>query len=129
MKLNEPELRLPNWEPGVPFTLADGQVWQLRRPKVAVKVVFRDDGTTRNIATTSLGPEFHNAMVIFKSDDDPLLGALLLGIAMLRANYNLTGEQAADLLPWVPEDEANKEHWEGIIDAAVGNAPKPSPGG
>jgi hypothetical protein len=133
MKLDEQTLRRADWRDGAKVTLSDGQAWTLPRPRV--RWVPRVGKTGRIDYGASAGGD--------KNDDEAL--DVLLGIKevdnhewvrlrfelayrRLTANYDLSPEQACELLSLDFCDPAEHKRWEPITDCLRGSsAPKPSP--
>jgi hypothetical protein len=125
--LNEPSVRRPTFEPGVPVVLEDGQPWQLPRPRVRWRMVVREDVKILE-GNTHFGPEFDSLRerINASENDGDYLGASFEAAAwLLRRNYALNENEALSLLAYDVEDGTNQDMWEAIYDVIWGRAPKP----
>ena len=134
MPLDEQKLRRPDWKPGVPVKLGDGQVWELRKPRVRWVPVRQPDGAMKTRATAhELGPECDQLVgVIFgdlESERFTFADARFeLLCRLLTVNYHLTDKDLQELLYLnEEEDAANKEMWINLGAVAAGRSPKPTP--
>lgn len=110
----ESECRKPGWSDWIAVKLADGQEWNLPRPKVEYLPVFVDDEPTYQgvPGRLSFGVQFERGHSAMEAAGDPAerLQALAEVVAgLLLQNYDLTTEQLEDLLPLVVhEDDPTK---------------------
>jgi hypothetical protein len=137
--LNEVSLRRPGFVPGTPIRLADGQVWQFRRPRVRFVPAHHESGLA--VFLTGLRDGFSGLLdrreEMLKPESESTLAELAeveleLGGRMLLANYDLTTEQLAEVLQFSYERHEDPEGWsirEAVMDVAEGNGPKPSTAG
>lgn len=140
--LSEADCRKPGFVPGTPIQLADGQVWQFRRPRVRFVPAHHESG----LRVFLTGPRDGFAELLdrrtdlfekVKQGEGPGLDAIAdveleLGARMLLANYGLDREQLADVLQFSYDKEGDPEAWgirEAVMDVAEGNGPKPSTAG
>lgn len=142
-KLNEVEKRRPDFVPGTPVVLADGQAWSLRRPRVWFIV---DDGNASGWRAClelddgddyqSLLDALYGARAIYNdgADDGSVIirSQLNLGRRLLLANYDLTPEEVGRILRYAYDSSANPEGCrirDEVMAVAEGHGPKPSPDG
>jgi hypothetical protein len=140
-KLCEKERRRPDFVPGAPVTLADGQVWELRRP--VIRFIPDDNHASGFQVRLSLGADNRFGELIAQRDAafggegtaeiTAIVGIeLALARLMLLANYDLTAEQVGTLLQFGYDEEADPEGAalrDAVLDVAFGRGPKPPPGG
>ena len=133
MMLDEKALRRPEFVPGSPVVLADGQRWELRRPIVRfvpadnangfeTRLKLDDDGTfARQLA----------AMEAAETGLASVVAQLAIGRTLLVANYDLTDSQVGDLLQFGYDDSdpAGVAIRDAVMDVVWGNGPKPSAAG
>ena len=123
MKLDEQTQRLPDFQPGVLVTLADGQAWHFRSPRISFNPEPDGQGGYRfGRRQAWLGPQFTELLDQALTDPDniPMNSLLMLGILALRLNYDLTDEQAFSLLKFELDSEENQQMWSHIAGAATG---------
>lgn len=139
-KLDEQALRRPDFVPGAPVVLADGQTYYLRRPVVR----FVPDDTHESgfeVRLTLAGEDEFAALMkkreaAFESSEfvsvSEVAGAeLRVGRMILLANYDLTPDQVASLLQFGYDAEADPEGSEirdAVMDVATGRGKKPEAG-
>ena len=132
--LDETLLRRPDFQPGVPIRLRDGQNWHFSRPQVQWRKTRRDD-IPGQPPRTSVGAAFDDAMsAIDRAETTPerLAGLFALAEAMLLQQYDLTADDLAGLLVYDPADtpdpdlyeSENRSAWAAIVDVATGRAPR-----
>jgi hypothetical protein len=131
MTLNEQERRRPDFTPGLAVTMADGQKWNLPKPRHRFKPKIVD-GRVEIAGGATFGPESDDDMeVLFGvAESDPgeyIRVKFAMAVRLLRANYNLSDEELATLIVWEPGDEKSDARWSELNDALQGIAPKPSP--
>jgi hypothetical protein len=117
-RLDEQSLRRPNFVPGVPVFLGDGQQWELRKPLVrfvpddnsptgfATVLTIADDGTFQGL--------IDKHRISHESDGEKdvdvfIATELAIGRALLLANYDLTPPQVALLLQFGYDKENDPE--------------------
>jgi hypothetical protein len=153
-KLNEAEKRRSTFAGGVPVQMADGQFWHLPRPTVALRragpdatrVVVRVPGCDLQplLDRVAACHEFNERLSGITDQDEQdrewrsrpdlhLSGAELnLAHALLLANYDLTDDEADELVEFSYDPEGDPEAFErrrACTDVAYGRSPKPSPDG
>lgn len=126
--LDEHALRQPEWKPGNPVKLADGQTWHIRKPRLRLHPVFV--GQDAAIQTSLFGPELDPLVEIISGvaevDAHIWISARFTIVAkLLRENYELADADLFDLLVIDSEDEANREMWKVLTGIARGEGPKP----
>jgi hypothetical protein len=140
VKLDEQALRRPDFVPGTPVKLGDGQSWELRRPVVRFVPSANDAGFETRLRLE--GDDDYEALcrradaaarAVREGGEGastaPYIAAeLAMGRAILLGNYDLTPEQVADLLQFSydPADEAGWELRLSVLAVARGEGPKPS---
>lgn len=142
MACNEEEHRRPDFVPGSPVQLADGQIWQLRRPLVRfVPDDSNDSGfqVRLTLAGTDQYPALIKEFESFNDGGDRAISQgdiakteLAIGRLLLTSNYNLTSDQIADLLQIGFDEEDDPEGCAirgAILRVAFGNGPKLAAGG
>jgi hypothetical protein len=138
-KLDERALRREDFVPGSPVVLADGQEWELRCPLLRFS---RDNSHPSGfmVRLTMAGVDRFAELMerrkkVIEAEAD-LKVSDIVGIELevaellLTANYDLTPEQAADLLLFSYDDEADPEGCairDGCMDVAEGRGKKASP--
>jgi hypothetical protein len=139
--LDEKALRRPDFVPGSPVTLADGQIWFLRRP--VMRFVPNDDHESGFDVRLSLdGDTLYNDLMARRvaafgetgfADLASLVPVeLAIGKLLLLVNYDLTPAQLADLLQFgydADEDPEGMAIRDDVIAVAQGRGKKPSPAG
>jgi hypothetical protein len=139
-RLDERALRRPDFVPGMPVRLADGQQWELRRPLVCFEP---HDGPVGFRTCLSLDGDDDFQELIDRRDAAFADGAraeiaavagveLAIGRRLLLANYDLTPDQVRRLLRFAYDRDNNPEGVrirDEVLDVAYGNGPKPSPDG
>ncbi len=133
--LDEQALRRPGFEEGTAVTLADGQDWQLARPRVRLCPAANDQGW-KTVLTRPDGGVFAGLMDAYDNlSEEATVGEVArlelgLGKALLTANYELDDEQVGSLIQFAynakddPEGTACREAVMGVIFGY--GAPKPS---
>lgn len=116
-KLNETDLRRPDFVPGTSVTLADGQSWSLRRPArrflpddspEGFRTILVIPGNDRYATALRQREELFGAQGTNEVQVGQLVGIeLALGMTILLANYDLTAEQAASLLEFGYDEQAD----------------------
>jgi len=128
--IEEASRRRPGFAPGIPVKMADGQCWELPRPTVDLAPKFGDDGEMVLTRMTSLGPGFDGLLEELAGTaawTDTLLVTFKIGAHLLRANYELSGDELATLLRYRTGDDAGDDQGdmvEAIITVAAGRSPK-----
>jgi hypothetical protein len=130
--LDEKALRRPDFKPGVPVVLGDGQTWDLRKPRLRFIPVEKDGAVKSAGRSCELGPECDELVGIFFGDIetasiDFASARFDLTKRLLTANYLLSIEQLQDLVYVEPENKANEEMWTAISTVIAGRTPKPTP--
>jgi hypothetical protein len=131
--LDEKALRRPEWAPGVPVKLGDGQTWELRKPRVRWVPVRQGDGAMKTRGRAhELGPDCDEILgVIFGDQSDRFTFAdarFEIVCRLLAANYNLTDTDFQELLFISEEEDAvNAAMWAELTPIAAGHGPKPAP--
>jgi hypothetical protein len=131
--LDEKALRRPDWKPGISVKLGDGQVWEMRKPRIRWYPERRNGKTkTRPCGSHEFGPESDELLGVFfgdveSADWDFPTARFELAIRLLEPNYALNPEHYRDLL-WFERDNLDSdEMWSAIGAVIAGNAPKPMP--
>lgn len=128
---DEAAARRPDFEPGVPVTLADGQPWHFRRPTVEMYPAIGEGGSVS--VGYSFGPAYDAMMDDLEAAApgvDQVAALMKLAVHLLRPNYDLTPADYRALLPFRGGDEANAAMWQSIAATALGTGgKKPSGGG
>jgi hypothetical protein len=129
---DETALRRPEFAPGVPVRLGDGQTWEMRRPRIRW-YAQRKTGKARSVATShELGPESDDIFGVFfddtvSADWDFPSARFELAIRLLEGNYSLTDEHYRELLWYEPGNPESKDMWDAISSVIAGATPKPTP--
>jgi hypothetical protein len=128
---DEKALRRPEFQPGHKVMLADGQEWEIPKPRLRLRPRFEGGRVVGFSDLPSFGPE-HDELVetlfgLGEPEPDAWLTARweILG-RLLRANYDLTDGDLVELLA-IDDGPAEAERWAGITRALRGLAPKPLP--
>lgn len=142
--LNEAELRRPDFRPGTPVVLADGQAWHLRRPLIWF---VPDDGNPsgfRMCLEVEQNDDYQGLMDSLREGSDAIetegregqfkfiRAELAIGKRLLLANYDLSPEQVAVLMRFGYDKEGNPEGYrirDEVMAVAEGLGPKQSPDG
>jgi hypothetical protein len=131
--LDEKMLRRPDWKPGVPVVLGDGQTWELRKPRVRW-YPERADAKIKVLASGSheFGPESDELLGVYFGDVESMTwdfptARFELAIRLLEANYSVTNEHFRELLYFERDDPGNEEMWKSIGAIFAGSVPKPGP--
>lgn len=129
--IDEKTRRRAEFVEGYPVTLADGQLWNVPRPKLRFTPKFVD-GKVELAGGPTLGSDFDGDLeIIFGTVDVPgaefLRVKFSLAVRLLRVNYELSDSELAGLIVLEPGDPASDARWEELTNAMMGNAPKPSP--
>lgn len=122
----ESECRRPEFQGGIPVTLADGNEWLLPRPRLYVYPKFVD-GKPQLARGCEWGPDYLallDAAREARNGDDFLLAQFALAIDLLRRNYDLSDDELAELLRTETDGEASQQMWEEVSAVAAGAAPK-----
>ena len=134
-KIDEQASRRPDFVPGEPVTLADGQEWQLRRPVVEFAPADNDAGFTIHLSLDDDG-SFGAALAAIEALDDDASLSTLAGLELraarmaLLANYDLTTTQAGTLLRFGYESGTRGHSLrEDVMGVVWGRGPKRSAGG
>lgn len=138
-RLDERSLRRPDFAPGVPIVLSDGQEWHFPRP------VMRDFYPTINregelVLTpgSGFGPGYDalvDAFILADNPGDEHITLAALALDLLRRNYAIEATHLRYVLRLKrsgdPEAEANQEMWSAIAAVALGRdtGPKTTPVG
>lgn len=138
---DETALRRPG-AAGVAIALADGQTWLLARPRMRLVPTVDPAADPADLAELRFGPALRSGFgpaydqlldryVDADTDGVDSANALLaLAAYLLLTNYpGLDFDALADLLPFIPGDDANSAMWEAIAAVALGRGPKASPVG
>jgi hypothetical protein len=134
-KLDEVALRKPGFHEGVRVALADGQEWALPEFRYRFFPGRDDDGKIVAKGRVTYGPERDRDidLVLGALEVDPgdrLDAKLRVAAELLLANYDLTDDMLADLLPMEMGDEGLTTMWRDILLAIQGvSVPKASPVG
>ena len=116
---DEKALRRPDWLPGVPVKLGDGQIWELRKPRIRWYPQIAGDAVTTRGSSPDLGPECDELLGVFfgdfESDTIDFPSARFhLAIRLLCANYDVGNEHLRELLFVEQDDESNRGMWSDI---------------
>lgn len=138
---SEQECRRDGFESGTPVLLADGQAWQLPRPRVRMAPANNDQGFKRVLSRPD-GGGFAALMERYEALDgrgDDLrvselaAAELALGRHLLLANYDLGDDEVAGLVQFSYDEADDPEGYairEGVMGVVFGyGAPKPSAAG
>lgn len=128
-------LRRPDFVPGTPVLLLDGQEWQLRRPLVWFEPSDTDFGFRVSLTPDPAGDDFQALMerrdALFDKQEQPTTAAvaavdLTIAWRMLAANYDLSAKQAGRLLQFSYdlENELGCGLRRAVLDVAWGNGPR-----
>jgi hypothetical protein len=143
------------WRPGAEVTMADGQVWHLRKPlgrftlddgPRGYRTVFKlpgDDHFAEKMARLDACHEFNREVGDLpeaervdawsaRPDLHLAPAELAVAAALLLANYDLTRAEAASLLEFGYDPDEDPEGFalrEAVLGVAYGHAPKPRAGG
>jgi hypothetical protein len=131
---DEKALRKPGFAPGVSVKLGDGQMYEMRSPRLRF-YASRSGGKTKTVPTGvhELGPADDEILgVVFgdvESDTwDFPTARFELAIRLLEPNYNLTEEHYQALLWFERNNPESEEMWSAIMRVIAGNAgPKTTP--
>jgi hypothetical protein len=133
-RLDEEALRRPEFVRGVPIRLADGQDWQFPKPTIDLFPVVGQGGQvavggapTFDVQYDELVEAFFRARALGPAEQ--LQALFALGVDLLARNYDLRPEDYRRLLRFHAGHEAYEAMWQGILDVALGAAPKASPVG
>ena len=124
--LDEVALRLPTFTEGVRLKLADGQEWEVPRPRFALFPMFDADGSVRVASKTTFGPELEYFLEGDRNEEDPLedIGRRFkIMVKLLQANYDLKPEDLGRLLEFNMADPFLAEIWRGIGRVLIGQDP------
>lgn len=135
-KLDEKALRRPEFEPGIPIVLHDGQAWHFPELKLGAFRAVRVGNELDMRKVPDLGVEYAKLLDEYLEADAGFTSAMALytlALTLLSINYSLTFGEVATLLPMTteghPRHEANDEMWALISDAVLGRAKKATPAG
>lgn len=135
--LDETAHRRPDFVPGEPVKLADGQEWQLRRPLVSFEPYDSDEGF-RVCLSLEDDDTFQEMLdtreAAFDKDKadwaDSLIGIeIAIAKRLLLANYDLDSKAVGRLIKLAYTPESNPRAYmirEAIMDVAEGRGPKAS---
>ena len=132
-KLNEPSRRRSDcWRDGAKIVLADGQEWTIPKPRLRLRPRFESGKVVGVRDLPSYAPEDDELVeALFGVGDveaDVWLTARFELLArLLRANYDLTDLELAELLAIDGDDPASGERWTEITRVLRGLGPKPLP--
>ena len=134
LKIDEMSARRPDFVPGEPVLLADGQEWQLRRPVVEFAPADNDAGFTVHLTLDDDGSFGAALDAIEAMDDTASMSALVvleLKVArmVLLANYDLTPVQVGTLLRFGYDGGRAAKLREDVMDVVWGRGPKRSAAG
>ena len=134
LKIDEISARRPDFVPGEPVLLADGQEWQLRRPVVEFAPADNDAGFTVHLTLDDDGSFGAALDAIEAMDDTASMSALVvleLKVArmVLLANYDLTPVQVGTLLRFGYDGGRAAKLREDVMDVVWGRGPKRSAAG
>ena len=134
--LHESTARRPDWVEGVPILLENGEEWHFPRPIMQFRLSLDGGPPTPKPTSLDTNRRFSEAFWIKQSSlrDSMIRGAGLplgeavpligpLAVDLLKRNYDLTDDQALDLVLF-GADAANLEMWDQIIRVVLGIAPK-----
>ena len=143
---DEPSCRRPEFAPGVPVVLADGQAWELARPFVRFHYKPGPERFERRL-TLDGADGYGKLLTAYEAtesapEDETLetraervatrLGLMLaIGRELLVRNYSLTDADVAELMPMTgdKEDVVGRRITSEVMAVAMGDSPKPSPDG
>jgi hypothetical protein len=131
MNLDEAALRRPTWRDGHRITLSDGQEWTIPKPRLRLRPRF-EGGRVVGTRDVEYAPEDDGLVdTLFGAGDaepDAWIQARWELLArLLRANYDLSDLELAELVAIDPDDADGQERWTEITRALRGLGPKPSP--
>ncbi|WP_422931383.1 hypothetical protein [Singulisphaera sp. PoT] len=140
--LDEADYRRADFVPGEPVKLADGQVWQLRRPVIVFEAWDESDTGWRSSLSVEGTDDYQSLLdrrtALFKAAQETgtyrlaEAAAVELPIArrLLLANYDLDNSQVNKLLRFVYEEQHPLATVrDDVMEVAVGSGPKRSPDG
>ncbi len=126
----EQECRKADFEEGTPVLLADGQEWQLPRPRVRF-APSNDDSGFKVVSSRPDGGVFAGLLAKYnavRDSDDSTVGdyarcELALGSNLLRVNYDVTEDEVAELLQFSYDKAEDPQGWdvrEGVVGVVLG---------
>ncbi len=136
-RIDEQSRRRGDFRADVPVVLADGQVWHLKKPSILVGR-RKAEGATGYFTRSSFGPDYFEKIEAFyhaSTEDDPepyIAASFDLAIALLLQNYDLTEQEAEDLVLFdfnEPPDPVAAERRAVMLDTACGIQKKTSGAG
>jgi hypothetical protein len=124
----EESLRRPEWRPGAPITLLNGEVFQFRMPIIRVWRGPDESGTWRQFSGTDFGEEYDNTLNECESlafeRKDIFEHIFYFADRMLVMNYkDEIRNHYKHILYFTPEEPVKKVWWS-IYDLARGVDPK-----
>lgn len=127
--LEESSARRPDWQPGVPLQMGDGQVWHFRRPKLRYCVAIGPDGSP---VATRYAPE-HGMSYLEASEklrscdgDGAAIGLIAtLTLTLLRLNYDVPDPAVPGLYQYDADDPESVKLWGELHNLALGIVPDP----
>lgn len=127
--LDEVALRKPGFQEGIKVKLCDGQEWTF--PKVRLRLVpkINTEGdikleTKRDYATDV------QKFLEYEVDDenfdfmDWMTRRFAAAAKLLLVNYDLTGQQLAEVLYWEADSDESDDRWKLVDHAVLGLSPK-----
>lgn len=123
----ESALRRPDFRPGIPVELADGQVWHLPRVRLTRRLHIGPEGGLRLVRSAEDAPPgWLDALARLEAlaDDDLAYLEWLagMGLALLHRNYDVPDELAPELFALVEGDGASLLRWAALRLAVLGRA-------
>ena len=131
--IDERSRRRPDFAEGVPVTLADGQVWHLRRPRLTVAPAMDDDSVSGVKVGLEGLPDFDGMAAVLCGEvpaaaDHGWSVRFQAGVALLRANYELAAGELQHLLAMTIGDPRSEAAEDAIVDTFLGRKRSPKVG-
>ncbi len=129
-EFDESALRRPEFQPGRPVLLADGQLWSIPNPDLAYAPTFGPDGGVGSELVSVYGPGFdQKVQAVRDAQATQEIVVSLFGLAtdLLGRNYDLTPDHYRALLRYrfnQPDDNASL--WEFFL-VAIGSPAQAMP--
>jgi hypothetical protein len=124
----EEGLRRPDWRPGAPLTLLNGEVFHFRPPTIRIWRGPDESGAWRQFVGTDFGEEFDDAIneceSLTQQRQDIFEYIFYFADAMLTRNYREEIRNHYKHILYFTSEEHVKKVWWAIFDLARGIDPK-----
>jgi hypothetical protein len=129
--LDELALRRPEFQEGVRVKLCDGQDWTFPRVRLRLIPKLTPDGEVKTDVKRFYAADVEKFLDYEINENDFnfidwMTKRFAAAAKLLLVNYDITGEQLAELLYWERDDDASEERWQSIDSAVLGILPKAS---